>query len=230
MPRTFGLAFVLALTGAIAPGPVLALIIGQVLAQGFGAAMLIVLGHAAVEAVLVVGLAVGLARFLQRPRVRGVASLVGGGVLLWMGWGMAAGAPGISLATAGASAMSWYALVLAGGGISLANPYFTGWWATVGTGQVATLGLRTRADFAAFFVGHEMGDVVWYGFVALVLTGGRGWLSDAVYRWAVWCCGAAILVLGLLFLAYAVRFLIRPPAATAAPAGLDAGAPGGQQA
>ncbi len=219
MARILGLAFVIALTGAMAPGPVVALVIGQVLAQGFAAAMLIIAGHALLEALLVVGFAVGLSRALSRPRVRGTASLLGGAVMLWMGWDMASHAGGLSLSGAGATAMSWYALVLAGAGVSLANPYFTGWWATVGTGQVATLGLRSRADYAAFFVGHELGDVAWYGFLALVLVGGKGWLNDSIYRGMIWVCGAIILLLGLFFIYYALRFIFRAsqPAPAASP-------------
>ena len=45
MNRIFSLAFVLALTGAVTPGPMLALVIGQALAQGVGAALPI-LAHA----------------------------------------------------------------------------------------------------------------------------------------------------------------------------------------
>jgi hypothetical protein len=61
-------------------------------------------------------------------------------------------------------------LVLAGIGVSLSNPYFTGWWATVGAGQIATLDLRRFADYVVFWGGHEMGDVVWYTFVAALLV------------------------------------------------------------
>jgi hypothetical protein len=40
-------AFVIALSGAMAPGPLLALVIAQVLAQGGGAVLWILAGHAA---------------------------------------------------------------------------------------------------------------------------------------------------------------------------------------
>ncbi|MCX7598160.1 MAG: LysE family translocator, partial [Armatimonadetes bacterium] len=192
MVRIFGLAFLIALTGAMVPGPVLALVIGQVLAQGLAAALLVTAGHAILEALLVAGFAVGLSRLLSSARVRGLCSLLGGAVLVWMGYGMVRQASGVSLTGAEASPLPWYALMLAGAGVSLANPYFTGWWATVGTGQVATFGLESPREYAVFYLGHELGDVVWYGFVAAVLVLGKGWFTDATYRWLVWGCGLVI--------------------------------------
>lgn len=204
--RTFGLAFMIAFTGAATPGPMLALVIGQVLAQGVMAAVFILLGHALLEAVFVLGFARGMGRFLTHRRVRGVLSLVGGGVLLWMGLTIVRDASGASLAAAQDAAKPYLTLIIAGMAVSLSNPYFTGWWATVGTGQVAAFGLRSFRDYMAFFVGHEMGDVVWYMFVAAVLALGRGWLTDPVYQRLLWVCGAAIVVLGFLFLGMGIRY------------------------
>lgn len=207
MGRTFALAFVIALTGAMVPGPVLALVIGQVLAQGLAAALLVTAGHAILEALLVAGLAFGLSTILAKERVRGLCSILGGGVLAWMGYGMVQQAPGVSLTGAAAPPLPWYALMLAGAGVSLANPYFTGWWATVGTGQVATFGLKSPRGYAVFYLGHELGDVAWYGFVALVLVLGRGWFTDAIYRWVLWGCGLVIAGLGVVFVFRGLRAL-----------------------
>ena len=191
----------------MAPGPMLALVIGQVLAQGFAAVIWIVLGHALLELVFVVGMARGLTGVLCRPRVRGTFSLIGGGVLLWMGLGLALNAATASLQGSAATAIPGLRLVVAGAGLSLANPYFVGWWVTVGTGQVAALKLDTRAHYAAFFIGHELGDLAWYGLVALVLTFGRAWLSDGLYQALLLACGLVVAGLGALFCLLAARCL-----------------------
>ncbi|NLF18558.1 MAG: LysE family transporter [Lentisphaerae bacterium] len=142
--RTFVLSWLIAFTGAVTPGPMLALVIGQVLAQGFAAVFLILLGHALLELLMVGGFALGLAAPLRRPRVRGALAVLGGLALAWMGLMILRDARHASLAASAASALSWPLLVAAGAGVSLSNPYFTGWWATVGTGQMATFGLRRR--------------------------------------------------------------------------------------
>ncbi|MCD6352286.1 MAG: LysE family transporter [Armatimonadetes bacterium] len=209
----------IALTGAITPGPVLALVIGQVLVQGAMAAAFILVGHALIEIVLVSALALGAAAFLRGERVRGVISVVGGAVLIFMGQDMVRHAGAMTAAGAQADAMPWYGLVLAGVGVSLSNPYFTGWWATVGTGQIAALNLRGVGDYLAFYFGHEMGDVVWYMAVAFVLAKGSSWLTASVYQWLVMVCGILVLVLGVGFLYVAWRFMTgatRPEGATEA--------------
>jgi threonine/homoserine/homoserine lactone efflux protein len=207
--RILCLAFVVALTGAMTPGPFLALVIGQVLAQGLASVAFLLLGHACLEAVLVAGMAKGLGRWLAIVSVRAALGIVGGAVLLWMGWEVFSSAGSASLAAAKGTAMSWLPLFLAGMGASLSNPYFTGWWATVGTGQVATLGLRSREDYALFLVGHELGDVLWYVLVGVALTWGRHWLTDDIYRWLLWICGGVILLLGALFVGIGCRLLLK---------------------
>jgi len=130
---------------------------------------------------------------------------VGGGVLVWMGQDILRHAGQMTLHGAAVAPLAWYALVLAGVGVSLANPYFTGWWATVGTGQVAAFGLKSWWDFLVFWVGHELGDIVWYMFMAVVLVVGRGWLSDRPYHGLMYVCGGAILALGVGFIVVGIR-------------------------
>lgn len=206
--RILTLSFVMALSGAVTPGPMLALVVAQVLARGMGAVWPILLGHALIEAVFLGVLFAGLGAALARPRVRGVLALVGGGALAWMGWSMLRDASRITLTAAEAGGLSWFALLAAGVGVSLANPYFTGWWATVGTGQLASLKVRRWQEIVPFFIGHELGDVAWYVFVAVVLVTGRGWLTDGVYRLLVTGCAAAVLLVALLFLGLGVHTLL----------------------
>lgn len=205
--RVFGLAWLIAFTGAVTPGPLLALVIGQVLAQGFAAVLLIMLGHALVEALFIGGFALGLTQKLQRPRLRGLLALVGGLALAWMGLGILLHARQATLSAGPSQALAWPLLLLAGAGVSLSNPYFTGWWATVGAGQIATFGLRRLPDYLVFWAGHELGDVVWYAFVAALLALGRNLLSDGVYQGLLLACGVVICLLAVVFLALGLRCL-----------------------
>lgn len=84
----FTTAFVVGLSGAMMPGPLLTVTIGESARRGFIAGPLIVLGHGILEGALVVALALGLAAFLAASAVaRGIA-VVGGLFLLYLGWGM----------------------------------------------------------------------------------------------------------------------------------------------
>lgn len=209
MFQIFGLAFVLALTGAVAPGPVLVLVIGQVLAQGIRAAVFIMLGHALLESLLILGLARGMKNLLADRRLRSVLGMIGGGVLIWMGWDLFWQGGEISVSGSATTVMSPVKLVLAGIGVSLSNPYFTGWWATVGSGQVAALKLSSWKDYSVFFVGHELGDLAWYLFVAIVVAAGRGWLLGGAYGIVMRISAMIILFFGVGFIIISLRQLTK---------------------
>ncbi len=200
-----GLAFVVALSGAMAPGPMLTMVISQVLAQGLMAVVFILLGHALLELLVIVLLGKGLAKGLERPRVRGALGILGGSVLIWMGWGLAGSVAAASLSGSAATALPWWLLVLSGAGVSLANPYFTGWWISVGSGQMAALDLRSCRSLFSFYIGHELGDLAWYLLVAIVLVLGKSWLDDSVYRGLLYGCIAIMIGLGLVFVAIGLR-------------------------
>jgi threonine/homoserine/homoserine lactone efflux protein len=200
-----GLAFVVALSGAMAPGPMLTMVISQVLAQGVTAVLFILLGHALLELLVVALMAKGLAKWLEQPRLRAALGILGGMVLAWMGLGLIGSLPTASLSGSADSAQSWWMLVLSGAGVSLANPYFTGWWISVGSGQMAALELRSPRRLVPFYIGHELGDLAWYLLVALVLVLGKNWLNDNVYRGLLGTCIAVMVGLGLLFIVIGMR-------------------------
>ena len=78
-------AFAIALTGAMAPGPYLTVTITRTIRHGRLNALLMLAGHAALEAALIAAFAFGLQRFLEQPTVINTLSLLGGAFLLWMG-------------------------------------------------------------------------------------------------------------------------------------------------
>lgn len=207
--RIFALAFTVALSGAMAPGPMLALVISQVLAQGFSAALFVLLGHALIEIVFILLLSRGLARVLERTRVRAILGGLGAVVLGWMGTMLLLQAGDATLTATRDAAQPWFGLVVAGIGVSLSNPYFTGWWATVGTGQMAALGLKGRRDYLLFYAGHESGDIAWYCLVAAMLALGKHGLTDSFYHGLLYVCGGAILLLALTFMVLSVSLLRR---------------------
>lgn len=203
--RIFIPTVLVALTGAMSPGPMLALVISQAVAAGPWSVAWILLGHALLEAGIMLGIQRGFGEFLQRDRVRGVMSILGGLVLGWMGWATYAAAASASLHDSQATPLAPAALVVAGIGVSLSNPYFTGWWATVGSGSITALNVRSRAENFAFFAAHELGDILWYVFVAAALSLGRDRLSDSLYQVLLQGCGLVVMALGALFLGIGCR-------------------------
>ena len=196
----FVASFVIGLSGAVMPGPVLAVTITHSARLGLKAGPLTVLGHAMLEAGLVVALAVGLGAWLAMPLVSGLIGLVGGLILVWLGVGMLRSLPGLDLeleSGAGDAAGP----VRDGFLLSLANPYWSLWWATVGLSLMAMamdsgLGLW---GLAAFYAGHISSDMAWYLLVAFVVAKGRRFLTRRVYQTVVAVCAVSLLGFAVYF-------------------------------
>ena len=80
-------AFVVGLSGAMAPGSLLVVVVTETVKKGFWAGPVAVLGHAVMEVIMVSLLALGLGQILSYHAALGVIGLVGGLMLFWFGWG-----------------------------------------------------------------------------------------------------------------------------------------------
>lgn len=201
----FAGAFVVGLSGAMAPGPVLTVTISETLKRGFKAGPLIVLGHAILEIILLALIAAGLGPFFQHPVVTIIFLWAGGIVLLWMGARMVITNKRTTydaLNTQGTD--SAYGPVLAGIVLSLSNPYWIIWWVTVGMSFVTQSLQHGIIGLLCFYFGHILADLAWYSFVSFSVSAGRRLCPPRVYRVLFILCGAALLCLGAMFVAKAV--------------------------
>ncbi len=124
---SFGIAF----SGAMMPGPLLTVTVSESARRGWVAGPLLILGHSILELVLVLAVLLGLQPFLTHDTVTGSISLVGGGVLIWLAVGMFRSLPSLSLSQDTQTSAHGNAIIT-GILMSLANPYWTIWWATIG--------------------------------------------------------------------------------------------------
>jgi threonine/homoserine/homoserine lactone efflux protein len=210
LPRLAFVSFITGFSGAMMPGSLLVIIIQQTVARRSVAPMLwLVTGHALLEMLLLLLLVLGLRTVIARPRVRGAIGLVGGAALLYMGADMARASFGMTLKLEGAAqvAYSWPKLLLAGAAVCAANPYFTGWWSTIGLGQLAHMAPRTFSEYLAFYLGHEGADYAWYSIVAILLVTGGHWIDDGLYQVLILGCACVLILLAAWFLWTGVRLI-----------------------
>lgn len=203
-------AFIMGFSGAIMPGPLLTVSIDESYRRGLSAGPLLILGHGILELGLVIGLTMGLASVIVLSSVKGTIALVGGLVLLWMGWGMVRDARqgNIKLVLDNNTQAKRMHPVLAGIVVSLSNPYWTLWWATIGLTYV-TLALQIgKLALVLFLVGHLLADLLWYSAISFAVVNGKKILTDSVYQGIIMVCGLFLLGLALYFLWSGKGFLL----------------------
>jgi threonine/homoserine/homoserine lactone efflux protein len=191
-------SFIIAVSGALMPGPVLTVTISESARRGFWAGPLIILGHAILEIILLVLIVLGLADFLTRPRVIGVIGVSGGLILFWFSLLMLKDIKHLKIDLNDSGKDPGNPLT-AGILMSLANPYWTIWWATIGLGYVIMALKFGFLGLAIFFLGHILADLVWYSSISLMISRGRRFITDRVYRSLVGACAVLLIVFGVYF-------------------------------
>jgi threonine/homoserine/homoserine lactone efflux protein len=149
----------------------------------------------------------GIGTLLTRAPVVGAIGILGGGVLVWMAWGMLRGLKGLTLSTEAGPGASRRHPVWAGILTSISNPYWILWWATVGLGYLALAARVGAAGVTAFYLGHICSDLLWYSAISCSLVLGRRLLTDRMYRGLVAVCAVFLLGFGLYFGYTGVRLL-----------------------
>jgi threonine/homoserine/homoserine lactone efflux protein len=203
-------AFIVGLTGALMPGPMLALTISQATRYGFWAGPLIVLGHGILELVLVIALVLGLSQVIGNQLVLSIVGIIGGLVLIYMGFTTAKqGWQNAILPLSSTDNTQNRKLVFSGIMVSLSNPYWTMWWATIGLTYLLWSAKLGVTGVATFFTSHISADLIWYAFISFIVVKGRKMINDGVYRWFLIICGLALVGLGVYFITSGIQFLTR---------------------
>ena len=207
----FSGSFMLALSGALMPGPLLTVTVSDSARIGSKAGPLLITGHATLELLLVLALVWGLGPFLKAPLVMGLIALIGGGMLLWMGIGMAKNAGALSLSGQEATDQTKRGLhpVFIGALASLANPYWTLWWATIGLGYLISAMKYGFMGVIIFFAGHIAADYAWYMLISFGISHGKRILKDRSYQIIIRICGFFLIGFGGWFLFSAKGYLAR---------------------
>ncbi|AZR72024.1 lysine transporter LysE [Anoxybacter fermentans] len=196
-------AFIIGLSGAMMPGPLLTYVINSSLRRGFIAGPLLVFGHALLELTLVILMILGLSKLFANSTFTAVVGIIGGSVLFWMGYGMikAAIKKEISIEDASPKEGKVSGLILPGAIVSASNPYWILWWATVGMTYLANASKQGIMGVSAFYFGHIFSDLIWYSFVAWIVAFGRKVLNDKMYR-------GLVAVFGVVLIYFAATFII----------------------
>jgi threonine/homoserine/homoserine lactone efflux protein len=221
-PVIFGVAFATGFTGAVVPGSLLAVVVSKTLQVGWLAGPVMMVGHALLELVAAALLATGVIYFARHRWVQGSIGLAGGAVLVYLGYltfqvsGVeAARALGGASAAGGPSTGGWLGLIGLGAVMSVVNPYWWLWWATICPAHMTWALRRGRAGGGVYYVGHILSDIVWYSAVSLALATGRSLLSAGVLQGIYVGAAVLLIVMGLMFVVFGGKTLRRREAPAA---------------
>jgi len=189
------------------PGTLLTVTISESSRRGAVAGPLLILGHGILELALLLALLLGLAPLFNQVWFFVSISLVGGGILLWMAVGMLRALPSLRL--------SWDAqgnarqnLVLTGVLMSLANPYWIIWWATIGIKCILDSKQYGGWGIVVFFTGHILADLAWYAIISTAVGTGRRFFTDRIYRGLIGACAVILAVFACLFIYKALATIV----------------------
>ncbi len=188
----FFTSFVVAFSGAMMPGPLMTATISESAMRGPWVGPKMIAGHALLEILLLITLFFGLEPVFKNEWFFVIVSLAGGGIMIWMATGMFRSIPTLEIKTVTTSSKRMN-LYLSGILMSLANPYWIIWWATIGLGYVMISKTHGVTGVIFFFLGHIFGDLVWYSAISFAVGKGRRFFSNRTYKILVGSCAVFLL-------------------------------------
>ena len=194
----FFTSFVIALSGALMPGPLLTVTISESPRRGMSAGPFLIFGHGILELALVLALLFGAAPILLKEEVFIGISLAGGCILLWMAYSMIRNLPDLHLQHESKGNANRN-LVTAGILLSISNPYWLIWWASIGLGYILYSARFGAAGVAAFFLGHISADFIWYALVSYGVVKGQHFFSVQWYQRLIFGCAVFLAAFSVYF-------------------------------
>lgn len=196
-------AVLISLSGVMAPGPMTAVTVAKG-SESHRAGVLIAIGHGIIEFPLMIAIFYGFGYLVNLSYVKEIIGIVGGLFLLIMGIGMFRS---ISNAEVRANRHT-HSPIVAGILISLGNPYFIIWWATVGAALILRSAEFGILWFLIFALLHWLCDFLWCSFLAALSFRGGQFFGRKFQKYVFAICGVFLLFFSGKFIFDAVSSLI----------------------
>ncbi|RPH49407.1 MAG: hypothetical protein EHM85_14010 [Desulfobacteraceae bacterium] len=211
----FSFSFFVALTGAMAPGPLLTYTIiksAKATTRGYLMGIWIIAGHALLEMGIIVFLLLGFSFVLKNIFVVRAIGITGGLILVYFGGSILRdlylGKISVSFldgksdqsGSPSETEKTGFDNPVAGGiMISMSNPYWWIWWASIGFAFMVQfeISFREWPKLIAFFLGHEAGDLIWYLIVSFLAFFGLRRLNKKAYYGILAFCGLFMILFGI---------------------------------
>jgi threonine/homoserine/homoserine lactone efflux protein len=211
----FSFSFLVALTGAMAPGPLLTYTMIKSVTtrkRGYLVGLWVIIGHAVIEMVIILFLLLGFSFVLKDIVIVRSIGVIGGIILIYFGGSIirdvyqkkiptdflkSSDNPDNPVTKKRQSHLE--NPVIGGMMISIANPYWWIWWATIGFAFMLQfeISLEKWPNLLAFFLGHEAGDLAWYLLVSILSFFGLRRLNKEAYYGFLVVCSVFMIFFGI---------------------------------
>ncbi len=187
----------ISLTGVMLPGPMTA----ATIAKGYNdkhAGAWIAAGHAVVEIPLITAMAVvyfGSGRLVSSPQMERIIYLVGGLMLLYLGFRMFRSTRKTLGAAGGLPASPFVTGIV----ITGTNPSFYIWWVTAGAVLIAGAARFGTVGVVLLTIVHLPSDFVWSEFLSVGTFESRRWWTQKVQRIVFSVCASILAGFGVWF-------------------------------
>lgn len=208
----FWTSFLIGFSGALVPGPVLTVTIKEAASRGVRAGPLVVLGHGLAEIGITVALVFGISVFIKDAKVKAVVASAGGAFLIFMGVSMLLGLKSLKSSEIPASVGESddpSKPILLGLTTTLSNPYWLGWWGSIGATLLVASSSIGGLGIVAFVSGHITSDLVWYTLVSYFVSLGLSYRNVLWYKITFLVCGIFLIMVGSLFMRYGIGLVLK---------------------
>ncbi|MEM2878513.1 MAG: LysE family transporter [Candidatus Hadarchaeales archaeon] len=196
----FPVGFIIALSGVLIPGPLLAYVIVKTGQSGRSTGFFAAAGHMMVELVFLALIAAGLGVVMASFYFQVGLGIFGGAILLVLGVfaiiRLVGGYRGEGIV------VGRYHPVI--GGIffsTVLNPSVPIWWVTVGFATLMeAYVLASTAGVVMWLLGHFTADFLWFSGVSVAVAKGRKFIGTRGHRVLLLFCAVVLIVIGFYFL------------------------------
>ena len=211
----FSFSFLVALTGAMSPGPLLTYTIiksAKTNRRGYLMGLWIITGHAILEMGIIILLLFGFSFVLKNIAVVRIIGVSGGLILILFGASIIKDILNGNISTNFLNSRDESNKntglienkgienpVIGGIMVSMSNPYWWVWWATIGFAFMIQFDISFKKwpKLLAFFLGHEAGDLIWYLLVSTLAFFGLRHMNRKAYYGILMCCALFMVLFGI---------------------------------
>ncbi len=191
---------VISLSGVMMPGPVFTVTVAKGHEDSLAGAKIGV-GHGIVEVPMMALIYFGFGGFFAYAPVKATIGIVGGFMLLYMGYGMIRERG--KLAEEGSSLP--YNSYTAGILTTVVNPYWFLWWATVGAALVGKSITYGMIGFVLMAMLHWLCDFFWSLVISTSVFKTKHLWSRRIHQYVFIGCGVALVGFGAWFIESVIR-------------------------